>query len=345
MSEPSVDPRALVLRAAPPLSVLAAFAALVDLGINRVAARLGPDIVEPTHALEWMRWGALPRNLAGTAGLVALLAVLGRYLRMPSVAPLYVRLPASAFAGILMPTLTLALLLPRERMAPHFVLFGMFASYILACLFGIAALRHRHRFVRTGLFLIVLTVCQSLIVITIATIRATMAPGFGGPIAYIARHGGELTWLAVPLALAPALLPRGSGPKSRARIALIAGVSMCLAVMMVGLWGESHLHPDYSTVIYGALRVAALPERGTLVYVVVAALGLGAAVAGLCSPDPWKQQLGAGLALWIAGGYGPRSPIQILDHLLAVLLVVRAAQSADLGLARQSRPPLTAKDA
>lgn len=343
MSEPSIDPRALVLRAAPPLAVLAAIAALVDLGINRVAARLGPDIVEPTQALEWMRWGALPRNLAGTAGLLALLAVLGRYLRMPSVAPLYVRLPASAFAGILMPTLTLALLLPRERMAPHFVLFGMFASYILACLFGTAALGHRHRFVRTGLFLIVLTVCQSFIVITIATIRATMSPGFGGPIAYFARHGGELTWLAVPLVLAPALLPRTQ--TSRASIAVIAGISMCLAVTMLGLWGEAHLHPEYSTVIYGAFRVAALPEHGTLIYVVVAAFGLGAAVGGLCSPDPWKRQLAAGLALWIAAGYGPRSPIQILDHLLAVLLVVRAAQSADLGRAEAARPAIRAQDA
>jgi hypothetical protein len=252
--------------------------------------------------------------------------VLGKYLRMPGFAPLYVRLPTAAFAGILMPTLTLALLLPRERMAPHFVLFGMFASQILASLFAATAIGHRHRFLRIGSVLIVLTAIQAFIVITIATIRATMMPGFGGPIAYFARHGGELTWLMVPLVLVPAVLPEGR--TRRELIATFFGFLMLLAITALGLWGELRLHPDYSTVLYGAFRVAALPERGTLVYVMIAAFGLGAAVTGLFSSEAWKQQLGAGMALWIAGGYAPRSPVQILEGLLAVLLLTRVAQSA-----------------
>ncbi len=297
---------------------------------------MGPDIIEPTRALEWMRWGALPRNLVGVAGLVALLSVLGKYLRMPGFTPLYMRLPAAAFAGILMPTLTLALFLPRERMAPHFVLFGMFASHILASLFAGVAIPRRDRVLRVGLILVVFTAVQAFIVVTIATVRATMMPGFGGPIAYFARHGGELTWLAVPLVLVAAVLPKER--TRRELIALLFGLLMFVTIVALGLWGEMHLHPDYSTVLYGAFRVAALPERGTLVYVLIAAVGLGAAVAGLLSPDPWKQQLGAAMALWIAGGYAPRSPIQILDGLLAVLLLTRVAQSADpFGLRRSRR--------
>ncbi|MDQ3035673.1 MAG: hypothetical protein M3Y87_24925 [Myxococcota bacterium] len=328
MPEPTADPRALALRAAPPLAFLAALAALVDLGLNRVAVRVGAELVEATTVLEWMRFGALPRNLAGVTGIVALLAALGAYLRMPGFAPLYVRLPVAGFAGILMPTFTLALLLPRERMAPHLVLFGMFATNILICLFASVALAYRNRALRLGLALALLTALQALVVVTIASLRAlVIGGGFGGPLAYFARHGGELTWLLVPLALVPAVIPRSRS--ARELPAIVLGVLVLIAVVLLGVAGEQHLHPYYSTVVYGAFRVAALPEAATLLYVLIAAIALGAAASGLAAPDPWRRQLGAGMALWVAGGYAARSPIQLLEAVLGIVLLARVAQAAD----------------
>jgi hypothetical protein len=326
--EPIADPRALALRAAPPLGILAALAALTDLALNRVAVRVGAELANPITVLEWMRFGALPRNLAGVTGLVALLAALGAYLRMPGFAPLYVRLPVAGFAGILMPTLTLSLALPRERLTPVVVLFGMFAASCLVALLSSTGLFYRDRFLRLGLGLALLTAIQALVVVTIATFRAVLAAGgFGGAVAYLCRHGGELTWFLVPLALAPAALPRARGAAEAP--AIVLGVLTTVAIVLLGVAGEQHLHPHYSTVIYGAFRVAALPEAGTIVYVLVAAIGLGAAVAGLAAPDPWRRQVGAGIALWIAGGYAARSPIQLLEAVLGIVLLARAAQSAD----------------
>lgn len=323
------DPRAVALRAAPPLALLATLAALVDLGINRVAVRAGAELVEPTVVLGWMRLGALPRNVAAVAGLFALLASLSTYLRMPGFAPLYIRLLVAGFAGILMPPLTLATALPRERMSPYLVLFGMFATNVLVCLFGAAVVSYRDRVLRLGVALAMATALQAFVVVTIASVRAVVAGGFGGPVAYLARHGGEVTWLLVPLALGVRSLPLGRLRERRELPGVVLGALTALGIATLGLFGEQHLHPYYSTVLYGAFRVAALPEALTLVYVLVAALGLGAAVAGLASPDPWRRQLGAGIALWIAGGYAPRSPIQLLDVVLAIILIARAVQAAD----------------
>jgi hypothetical protein len=335
VSEPT-DPRALALRAAPPLALLAALAALVDLAVNRVAVRVGAELVDPLVTLEWMRFGALPRNLAGIAGLFALLAALVGYLRMPGFAPFYLRLPVAGFAGILMPTLTLAVALPRERLPPHLVLFGMFAANVLVCLLAAISFGYRNRFLKLGLALAAATALQALIVVTIASLRAmVLGGGFGGPIALYARQGGELTWLLVPLALAPAALPRD---RSRRELVAwgIAGLSL-LALVGLALAGQQALPPHYSTVLYGAFRVAALPEAATILYVLVVGVGLSAALAGMAAPDPWRRQLGAGMALWIAGGYAGRSPIQLLDAVLAILLLARVAQAADPeGLRRAS---------
>jgi hypothetical protein len=330
---------------APPLALIAALAAVIDLAINRVAVRAFAQIADPMTILGWMRIGALPRNLSGVAGIVALFAALFAYLRMPGFAALYVRLPVAGFAGVLMPALTLATVLPRERMAPHLVLFGMFAAHVLICLFALAAIGYRNRGVRLALALALLTSLQVLVVITIASVRAIVAGGFGGPVAYLARHGGEVTWLLLPCAVAPTLRPpRWS---SRWTLAGAAGALALALVVAAGIAGEQSLHPHYSTVMYGAFRVAALPEAASIVYVAPTAVALSAGLFGVLGPDPWRRQVGAALLLWIAGGYSPRAPVQLLDTVLAVVLLARAAQAADPeGLRRArirwafGRPPL-----
>lgn len=342
---PTDDPRAVALRAAPPLALLATLAALVDLAVNRVAVRVASGEVEETVVLEWMRLGALPRNLTGVAGIFALVTAFSAFLRMPAFAPLYLRLPIAGFAGILLPTLTLALALPRERLTPIVVLVGMFAASALVALFGAAGVGYRDRFLKAGLSLAVLTALQAMIVVTIASLRAVLGGGIGGPIAYVARHGGELTWLLVPLVLAPAALPRSR----RDLVAWGAGASVLALGVWLAIEGQAELPPHFATILYGAFRVAALPEEATVLYVLVAALGLAAAAAGMASSDPWRRQLGAGIALWIAGGYSARSPIQLLDTVLAIVLLARAAQSADPeGLRRAAQrwlAPATPSDA
>jgi hypothetical protein len=328
-----LDRSGITLHLAPHLGVLAAVAATFDLAINRIGVRAMAELAEPLTVLEWMRFGALPRNLTAIAGIFALLAALFSYLRMPGFAPLWVRLPVAMFAGILTPTLTLATFLPRERMAAVLVLFGMFAANALVVLFATAAFSYRNRWLRAGLGLALAYAVQALIVVVIASVRALVQGGFGGPIAYVARHGGELAWLLVPIAIAPALRP--STWTARDRIAASVGLAVLAIAIALGIGGEMELHPHYSTVMYGAFRIAALPEEASIVYVAPAAIAFAGGAFGLAGSDPWRRQLGAGLLLWIAGGYAARSPVQLLDTALAIVLFARAAQSADpSGIAR-----------
>lgn len=315
------------IRAAPPLAILGALAALADLAVNRVAVRAGAELLDPGPVLQWMRLGALPRNLAAVCGLFAMLGALVHYLRMPGFASLWVRLPVAAFSGIVMPTLVLATFLPRERMAPLFVFFAMFAIDVLVITFAAVALGYRGLWLRLGAFAALATALQAMIVVTIAAIRAQLISGIGGPVAWIARHGGELSWFAVPVLLAPALAVRAQDRRDRAAAGL--GAIVALGVLALGIAGERTLHPHYSTVVYGAFRVAALPEAASILYAIPVAIGLGAGSWGIASADPWRRQLGAGIVFWIAGGYAGRSPIQLLDALVAIMLIARAAQAAD----------------
>jgi hypothetical protein len=285
----------------------------------------------------WRRLGALPRNLSAVAGIVALAASLAVYLRMRGFVPLFIRLPVVAFAGVLMPTLTLATVLPYERMPPLLVYFGMFAANVLVCLVAVPYVVCRNRWLRRGLILAMATALQALIVITIASVRANLAGGFGGSVAYVARHGGELAWLLFPFAVAPAVWP----PRWSVRWC-VAGAGGAIAlnlVVVAGIAGDRVLHPHYATVLYGAFRVAALPERQTVLYMVPAAVALGAGLFAVLGPDPWRRQVGASLLFWMAGGYAGRSPVQLLDSVLSVVLLARAAQAAELEVIQTPRIP------
>lgn len=322
------------LYSAPPLALLAAWFALLDLCLNRLAVRVMSELMEPESVLAWQRAGVLPRNIAGVAGLGALGFGLIGFLAMPGFAPIWVRLPVAAFAGVLTPTLTLATFLPRERMAPTIIVFGLMAAQALGVIIAANALPYRARALRVALTLAVGTCLATTIVVVISTIRALAWSDFGTEAVIALRHVGEIGWLLMPLAAAPLLF---AIDPPRERPALAAGLVTALLVVTLGMAGEGSLHPHYSTILYGAFRVALLPESATLVYTLPLALGFGATVTGLCSGDAARRQLGAALAFWLAGGYAGRSPIQLLYGVLAIILLARVAQSLDPEGVRRSR--------
>lgn len=328
--------QASALQIAPPLTLLTALAAIADLLVNRVAILGLADRYEATVLLEWAKWGELPRNLAAVSGLVVLLFSMGTYLGMRGFAPIHLRLPIAGFAGVLMPSITFATFTPKERLLGHLVLFGMFAANVLTCLLALTAMPYRNRALRAGLGLAFATGLQALVLMTIVSIRAVVTSDFGWNAAWVARHLGELTWFLTPFALSGALIRQLHG--AREWLAAAAGAStFVFGAALVG-WAEQHVHPEFSVVMYGLFRLAALPEPWVGVYGMLAALALGLGVFGMTNPDPWKRQLGGALILWTVAGHSPRTPIQLLYQVLAILLMARVAQAADpLGVERSLR--------
>ncbi len=314
------------LRAAPALAVLAAWAALLDLALSRIGARVAAELLPIDDALALARAGALPRNVAAVCGLVALFVGLYRFMAMPGFAPLYVRLPIAAFAGVLTPTLTLATFLPRERTGPQIVVFGVISAQVLMVALAGNALPYRARAARAALTLVFTTTLLTITVLVLTIVRTLGESDTGAPIAIALRHVGELSWLLV----GPAAMPMLMGSRApRERVSIALGVGAMLALLAAAVLGDGALHPHYGTVLYGSLRLALLPEPATVLYVVPLAASLGVAVAGLTSADPVRRQIGAAVLLWTSAGYSGRSPIQVLVSVLAVLLLARAAQSLD----------------
>ena len=108
----------------------------------------------------------------------------------------------------------------------------------------------------------------------------------------------------------------------------VAGV-LVVGVLALALYGEHALHAHrFATLVYGALRLTLAPEPLAWLNGLTVGIGLAAALVGLGSSSPARVQLGAAAALWLAAGYAPRAPGQLLDFALAGILLARAAQAA-----------------
>jgi hypothetical protein len=324
---------------APALAALAAVAAAVDLAWNRVGLRL----VDPDRRDLWiplMEHGRLVRNVAGLAGLVAALAATFAFLRMAGFARLswygiLLRLSVAAVAGLYLPGVALTLVAPREHVPNLVLLLGLASANALVSLLAVASLPYRRVGPAWASLGAGATAFLAMVGLLVASTRGlwvgTPLVGLG----VVARHGGELAWLATcgVLALDPELQQRAR----RHPRALAAGVVLLLAVLALGGWAQWEHGADSARLAYGAFRVALLPAQLTFLYAVP--VGVGAALALLCLAQPERRQLGWGVLLWIAAGLAPRTPIGTLYEVLAALLLARAAQAAHpAGRARASEP-------
>ncbi len=317
----------------PPLARMAALMALVDLFWNRVAVRV-VGAADQDAAIAFQRAGVFPRNLAAVAGLIALIAGLFTFLRMAGYSGLPRRLAVSSLAGVLTPAFVLALIVPKERVSILVVVVALGASNALVFLVGTVAVRFAAGARRWAAAAAMISGALVLTVLVDLSVRSVAEFAGAVPIGLLAHHGGEAAWhLVPPLVLAALFRAPPGAPRSEATpppqaMLAVAGV-LVVGVLALALYGEHALHAHrFATLVYGALRLTLAPEPLAWLNGLTVGVGLAAALVGLGSSSPARVQLGAAAALWLAAGYAPRAPGQLLDFALAGILLARAAQAA-----------------
>jgi hypothetical protein len=346
------DEEPIGLEGPPPLARMAAVMALADLIWNRVVVRAMGSVDEET-GVAFMRAGVFPRNLAAVAGIVALSVGLFGFLRMAGYAGLLRRLCISSVAGLLMPAFVLALVVPKERVSILVVVVALAAANLLVALLGSVAVQYAAGARRVAAGIAMLSGGLVLTVLIVASVRTIAESSAATPIGLFAHHAGEISWHLVPMAVLAALFrppaeARSERPPLRPPHAAVV-VGLVLGTVALALYGESRLHVHaFETLVYGALRLTLVPEPLAWLNGITVGVGLGAAIIGMVSRSPARVQLGAAVALWLAAGYAPRAPGQLLDFALAGLLLARAAQAATRAgrdRARLQWTPVTSDDA
>lgn len=196
----------------------------------------------------------------------------------------------------------------------YVVVAALAGTNVLVLLVGSVAVQYRAGARRAAALLVTASGALFILMLVSLTLRPIAESTVAGPIGLFCHHAGELVWHALPLAGLVALWrshagsPASEGPPLGVPGRVIA-VLVTLATVLSALLLERHLHAHrFSTLVYGALRLTLLPESVSWLN----GLAVGAALAvsgyGLLSRHPGRVQLGAGVALWLAGGFAPRAP-------------------------------------
>lgn len=305
----------------PVLGLLAAVAALASLAVNGFLVQALAGAVPHPTLIQLDRWGDLPRNLAAIAGTIALGAALYGFLRYPRYAPIRRRLLLAGFAGIFIPTVALAAILPAERVPVDVIQFSMSAASILTVFFGLTGLRWpAPRSVRLALGLLTASVFLAFGWFVLDWLDPLTG---WGSIALVLRRAGEIAYLAVPLVAAGGTLPLLA--RERRIGGLVAFGATTLVVLAAFIALRLTLRADFAIVLYGAQRVEILLDAAPLVYAFPLSVAFGVAAAALASRDGTFRQAGTALLLVVAGGYAPRAPAHLLMMVLGAALLSRVA--------------------
>jgi hypothetical protein len=270
--------------------------------------------------------------------VVALSAALIAFVRLPGYAPIRRRLSLAAFAGIFLPTVTLATMLPREYTSTQLVLFGIGAGNILAVLAALTALRRPGP---VGLRIAIAIAAVSCFVAVLALLLGIVEQ-FSDIVALVVlllRRIGEALWLAVPFAAAATVLPPIERMQRRDGIVLGVSGTAAMATAVVLTVAAIILRDDFGVVFYGSFRLEWLLDLWPQLYVVPIAIYVGVAVHGMLGRDWATRQIGAGLFLFLCAGHAPRAPVRLLFLVLAVMLLARAAIALRSGELSVPRPP------
>lgn len=313
---------------APVLTGMAVVAGIAALIANRFIIRAVGDQVPRGAVAAFTRWGALPRNIAAIAALVALSLALLELLRSRNYVPLMSRIGMAGFAGILLPTLTLATILPQDRITPFIVLFATGAAHVLTVLLGVAALRWRAPgSIRAAVGAITTSAFLAFASIVIALVGQRMSQSWSYSVSGALRHAGEMAWLFSLVAAAPTLLPRPGEPRFAVSATVAALVAAFVGAAFVA--GGGLLGASFADVLYGAFRVDLFLPDGTealgspLVYALPLGIGAGVAAGGLVSGEPANRQTSMAVCMLLLAGFAPRSPITLLYLTLGIALFCR----------------------
>jgi hypothetical protein len=304
--------------------VLAAGASLLDTCVSRLAAPAVATRAPLSTTKLVFAVGDVAMNLAAVAGLAALCVVLVDALRRRRFASLFHRLTIAGFAGVFLPSIGLAAVLPRARTTPQLVLFATGAAFVLVVLFGTTALQRRSPWpLRLAVGLVTSGAAASL-----AAMLCVYAPWLNERAAsetltVVLVHVAELAWLLTPFSAALLLRPQLGTGRGRATLGVSLLVGALLSVGFRVLRGL--MRRQFPDILYYAFRVQLLLETAPLVYTIALTLTVMIAVVALLAREPWRRQLGAALLLLAAAGVTPRMPGTLLMFVLGAMLLGRVA--------------------
>ncbi len=309
---------------APLLAALAAVAALADTLISRlVAPTLAPRApLAVTRAI--FAAGDVAMNLAAVAGLVALGSVVLEALRRGRFGSLFHRLTVAGFAGVFLPSIALAAVLPRARTSPQLVIFATGAAFVLALLFGVSALQRRSAApLRLAVGLVTASACAGLLGM-LCLYAPWLGRHAGGEVtAALLGHVAEVAWLTTPLCAAVALRPELASRRGRAAlvVALLLGTALSIGFRTLRALARGQL----GDVLYYAFRVQLLLETAPLAYTVGITLVVMLGIVALLARESWRRQIGTAVLLLVAAGVTPRMPGTLLMFVLGATMLGRLA--------------------
>ncbi len=292
--------------------------------------------------------GDLLRNTCALLGVLTLGLAITEMIQPRHEAPLHQRLGLAGFAGIFLPTVLLAAVLPAERTTPLVVLFALGAVNLLAILLSTSAGRKGATFeMRSAMVGAALGSFLAFAATIFLLIGALTLWQHAHPLGTALHHGGELLWGVALVSLGVV-----GWPRERAlwqQLSLGAGVVALMVFAAVGgSWLDHAMENEaFSSLAYGLLHGQLLLKVAPALYLTLHALVLGVGLSGLAAKSPLRRQASLGLLFLLASGIAPTTPLTLLMLALALTLVWRAlvAQSLIEWLVRAGQDDLLALDA
>jgi hypothetical protein len=309
----------------PPLSWLTAGAALCAMALNQL---LVPGLSGGTRRpflldLGLDRWGTFATNLTAISGLIALCFGLVAFIRYSTVVGMRQRLLLGGFAGIFLPTITIAALFERQRTTAQVVLFALGAAYVLSAIVNMSAARVAPSRYARAVALCAAAMAMLSLVAQVLQLMAQVHLGVWQTLTQqVLQNVGEVCYLLLLAFSAPLLLPTRAD--TRSRLARMTGFFVLPMVLGSLYMAERILDNDYALLLYHAQRVTLFIDSWPRLYAIPIGLAFSSSVAALLAKDPVRKQAALGVLLLLGSGYAPHAPGRLLTLTLGLLLIARA---------------------
>lgn len=302
---------------------------MLDAVGTRLLLRLAndPELIDVSHQtlLQLKRFGDMSRNLAGIAGLIALGLALMELIQPRPFVPLYQRIGFAGFAGVFLPTILLATLLPAERTTVLVVLVAAGAANMLVLALTLSALRWKAPWgLRIGMGMTGAAAFFAFISLTTLIVGRLTLWEAAYPLGTTLRHIGEAFFVPAIVALSIDAFPRELRGARRWG-ALAIGVAVGVVVGTAFALPPAVLTPErQSELLYGASHASLFTDSIPYIYAVGFGAASALAAASALSKDSSTQQIALGTFLVLGGGYAPSTPVTLLMLVLGVTLLARS---------------------
>lgn len=313
----------LPLDVVPPISTLAALAALTAMILNQLVL---PGLGVGSRTAHYPKLAQLARfsaNLSVTAGLITLISCVSWALLGTPRLVLRKQMSVFVSAGVLAHIALSAMLYDPLSASRTQIYFAVAATNLIGIAAGSAAVSGT----RGPLLRVIAYTLTALAGLNIATVVLEAVPDVQlDPWIHraltVSKAASELSYLFLLLTSAPLLIPRGV--TARALLARSIGFAVLVLSLYAQLKAHRALQNDYSLLVYSAQRVSLCLDRWVLVYSVPFCLVLAAATTGLLSGGPLRTQAACGMLLIFAAGHATRAPWRLLSLAIGFMVLSRA---------------------